>query len=431
MNDDFNALELVERVAAKEAAAARAAQLQIVSFCSPQLPKHMKGDVTAFERLLTGLTRNSIAHTTQNGAVMVEILQDLDVRTERVRFGVCDSRTDVGPEQLEQHKQSLLHTEVDGQSLRSVLDRLEAELEYDVRLVGRATRFFISVPLRRAGATTADDYEFSDEMQQAKFFIVANDPYPNRIIQHYIRYHNLTLNGAPSAAEAFDVIATHAGSGHPFDVVMIVPPIEDMTASDIARTLRNSMYVSHTKLLYVAPLDIAEDKLNAMEAGFDGTIGKPFTQVALFDALEQLVGRLPKKAVERPLILIVDDNAINQKVALFQVRRLGFEGVPVDNGLEALDAMSNGTFAAVLMDLQMPKMSGIEAVREIRKRERGSDRRIPIIALSGADSLEEEARSVGCDDFLLKPVRKDRLAKALERVMPKNLLRQAQQCQLH
>jgi CheY-like chemotaxis protein len=427
MNDEFDALELVERVAANEAAAAREAKLQIVSFCSPQLPRLMRGNEKAFEQLLTALTRSSIGGAVENGAVMVEMLEGTDSDGQLIRVGVCDSRTEMDQDKLKQQRRSLLELEVDGTTLGSVLDELGAELEFDTRLIGRATRFFVKAALHRANVTSADDYDLSERLRQAKCFVVANDPYPNRIIQQYIRFHNMSLHGAPTASEAFDVISTHAASGEPFDVVMVVPPIEDMTAHEIARTLRRSNYVSDTKLLYIAPLDVAEDRLKAMDAGFDGTLGKPFSKVALFHALESLVGRIPRKPAVRPLILIVDDNAINQKVALFQVRRLGFEGVTVDSGKDALDAFDHGTFAAVLMDLQMPGMCGVEAVQEIRRREKNTDCRIPIVALTGASSLEEQAMTAGCDDFLLKPVSKDKLAQSLESLIPKQLLEQARQ----
>jgi two-component system sensor histidine kinase/response regulator len=427
MNDEFDALELVERIAAREASAARAAHLQIVSFCSPQLPRWMKGNAEPLERLLTGLTRNSIAQATQNGAVMVEILQDLHVETEQVRFAVCDSRTELGADELERHKQELLNIDVDGHRLRGLLDELGAELEFDERLVGRATRYFINLPLHRAGVRAADDFELSEKVRQARLFIVANDPYPNRIIQYYIRFHNIVLLGAPTAAEAFEVIGTNAAAGQPFDLIMVAPPIEDMTAEEIVGTLRASKYVNQAKLLYVAPLDVADDKLKAMQLGFDAAIAKPFTKVTLFQTLEQLVGRVPKNPPERPLVLIVDDNMINLKVALFQVRKMGFEGVPVDSGEEALQAFESGSFAAILMDLQMPGMSGIDAVKEIRRREKGSDRRTPIIALTGASALEEDAMAAGCDDFLLKPVAKEVLAKSFDRLVSTKVLEQAQE----
>lgn len=114
-------------------------------------------------------------------------------------------------------------------------------------------------------------------------------------------------------------------------------------------------------------------------------------------------------------VLVVDDNGVNQRIAVLMLERLGFRADVAADGLEAVEAISGTDYAAVLMDCQMPGMDGYEATREIRRRLGG--RRLPIIAMTANALTEDEARclAAGMDDFLTKPVTLEGLAQVLKR----------------
>ncbi|MGH7997526.1 MAG: response regulator, partial [Opitutaceae bacterium] len=136
------------------------------------------------------------------------------------------------------------------------------------------------------------------------------------------------------------------------------------------------------------------------------------------DAASEPVSRpAPSGAPVR--ILVAEDNLVNQKVIVLQLRQLGYEAMVTSTGVEALDALKSRPYELILMDAQMPEMDGIEATRRIRAAERGDGARRParIIAMT-ASAMECDRTAclaAGMDDFLPKPVRPFALRAMLER----------------
>jgi signal transduction histidine kinase/ActR/RegA family two-component response regulator len=127
---------------------------------------------------------------------------------------------------------------------------------------------------------------------------------------------------------------------------------------------------------------------------------------------------------EAPLVLVAEDNAVNQLLATRILDKCGYRSVVVNNGLEAVEAVERGTYAAVLMDCQMPEMDGYEATRLIRSREAGQ-LHVPIVATT-AHSMNgdrEKCLAAGMDDYVSKPIRSEELLRVLESVIERGTRR--------
>jgi CheY-like chemotaxis protein len=144
---------------------------------------------------------------------------------------------------------------------------------------------------------------------------------------------------------------------------------------------------------------------------------KPVKQAQLRDALARVLGKLEGTALptivapkavpdrRRARILIAEDNIVNQKVVLLQLRRLGYAADAVSNGAEAIEALGRIDYDIVLMDCQMPELDGYEATQIIRRQEAGR-RRLPIIAMTAHALAGDRDKCIdaGMDDYVCKPV---------------------------
>ena len=167
-------------------------------------------------------------------------------------------------------------------------------------------------------------------------------------------------------------------------------------------------------------------------AGIDGWLQKPLRQsdlkCRLLEAIQPgscttsdgLARRAASKRSYRARVLLVEDNQVNQAVAQRMLEALGCRVQLAGNGREALEACARMRFDLVLMDCQMPEMDGYDAATELRRREAGGDRRVPIVALT-ANALKgdrERCLAAGMDDFLTKPFQRERLSATLSRWLP-------------
>jgi two-component system sensor histidine kinase/response regulator len=171
------------------------------------------------------------------------------------------------------------------------------------------------------------------------------------------------------------------------------------------------------------------ERLHAREAGIDIYMTKPVRRVRLRNALAEALGiqsrrdRAPDEttwgAGSSPAILVVEDNDVNQAVAVQMLKRRGYEPHVVANGRKALDALEHRRYAAVLMDCQMPELDGYQATIELRRRERGE--RTPIIAMTAYAMRGDQDKCLDCgmDDYLAKPLRPSELDRILRRWAPR------------
>jgi two-component system sensor histidine kinase/response regulator len=247
---------------------------------------------------------------------------------------------------------------------------------------------------------------------------------------------------APSALEAFE--AANQTSA-PFSIVMLDRPNGCPGKFELLDQIMLRNEVSRI-VVTSSRCDACHPK-ECRSAGVDAFVSKPIDESYLERVLRNLVEdiemerptcdqmqagtALKPEQVGRPLrVLLVEDNRVNQKVAVTLLTKRGHHVTVASNGLDGLDAVSNGTFDAVLMDVQMPVMNGWQATAAIREREKALGSHLPIIAMTAHAMKEDIDRCVaaGMDGYVSKPFRIEELLKELDRVQsmrttPRDLIR--------
>jgi CheY-like chemotaxis protein/HPt (histidine-containing phosphotransfer) domain-containing protein len=264
--------------------------------------------------------------------------------------------------------------------------------------------------------------------------IVESSAINRGILQAQMSNWGMSNRVATTADEAIDLLSEAATRGAPYDIAIIDLGQPGMDALELARTIRARADISKVRLVMLTRRQA--DLKNAREAGIDACLAKPVRQTMLYECLVNVMAGQAQEAAAAPVvsppagtaaagsrgnILVVEDNLINQQVALGILQIQGYSVTVVNNGREALDAHTEGSFDLILMDCHMPEMDGFEATREIRERERATGRHMPIVALTAnAMAQDREAcLAAGMDDHLPKPFSMLTLQDMLDRWMPR------------
>ena len=247
----------------------------------------------------------------------------------------------------------------------------------------------------------------------------------------------MTNRVADTREQAIELLAQATARGAPYDIAIIDLALPGLDALELARTIRTRSDIGKVRLVVLTRRQL--DMRNARDAGIDACLSKPVRQTVLYECLVNVMAGQPQEAAAAPAvrqpanaapiglrgnILLVEDNLINQQVALGILQIQGYNVTVVNNGREALDAHAQSAFDLILMDCHMPEMDGFEATREIRAREQARPgKRVPIIALTAnAMAQDREAcLNAGMDDHLSKPFSMLTLQEMLDRWIPRGV----------
>ena len=262
--------------------------------------------------------------------------------------------------------------------------------------------------------------------------LVVDDHKTNRVVLE----QNLRVWGARpecfcSGPEAIAGMLAAEGDGDPFRLAILDHQMPGMDGIEVAFRIRHDQNLASTPLILLTSSAGPGAAATARDAGIDAFLAKPVRISQLYECLATLLMpatddapatmitryTLPETSLEaRGRILVVDDNPVNQRVAVRMLEKMGHQVEVADNGAVAVERIARDRYDAVLMDCQMPIMDGFEATRTIRLQE-GADRHTPIIAMTAGAMMGDESKCLdaGMDAYLSKPIKADGLATMVER----------------
>jgi CheY-like chemotaxis protein/HPt (histidine-containing phosphotransfer) domain-containing protein len=297
---------------------------------------------------------------------------------------------------------------------------------------GRGSTFWFTLPLEPV--VTAEDKSASSGGPRGKRILLVDDNETNRrVLSSQMLHFGYDVEVSESADAAMSILRSQQT---PFDVVVLDYHMPDMDGAMLGENIMNSKEIGPTRLVLLTSLDRSGDMQRFADIGFSAYLTKPVRTRELLDCLARTLsinaqdwhlrsqpiitrGTLIASETRRQYsgrVLLVEDNAINQRVARRFLERLGCEVEVVGDGAQAVAAFQRQRFGFILMDMQMPVMDGIEATRRIRELEIGH-RRTPIVALTANAMMGtlERCLEAGMDDYLTKPLDITRLQDVLDR----------------
>jgi two-component system, sensor histidine kinase and response regulator len=402
-----------------------------------ELPGVVLGDPGRLRQVVVNLLGNAIKFT-ESGEVSLTVDEAREMEDSLiVRFAVTD--TGIGISREWQDRIFAAFVQADGSHTRryggtglglSISSRLVAFMGGRLSVhseEGRGSAFQFTVEFGLPPAARGKARIREPEALRGRDVLVVDDNATNRRIlrETLLGWHARPFL-ADSGESALEMLRRHAGEGNRFALALVDAHMPGMDGFTLARQLQMDRARAGHTLMMVRAMDL---KSVDPELRADGRyVTKPVTRSNLLKTISKVLeeGSQPlvtshfvRAAAAGPAlrVLLAEDNAVNQKVMDGLLRKQGHSVELAANGAEAVAAVTRQTFDLVFMDVQMPEMSGYEATRAIRERERETGRHVPIIALT-AHAMKgdrEICLDAGMDDYLGKPVHREELVAMLER----------------
>lgn len=439
---EFDLRDLVEETLELLAERAQKKGLEVLGILPPNMPPGVLGDPGRLRQVLINLLGNAIKFT-ECGEVLIRVgLDDIDGDRARISFEVSD--TGIGIDASTQSRIFEAFSQADGSTTRkyggtglglAISRRLVNLMGGEITVQsapGQGAKFAFCLELDqvRRSSDIFPHHAFQADTQRV---LVANgNPLYGAALCEQLAFWGMHAEHAATSDQALELLFKALTAGHPFDRVLLDSRLCETDGTDIVQRIASHAQLRHTGLILLRPADF-DDAHTCREAP-PGTLflNKPLRQQALLrcllgnvaDAAESearapAASRAAGIASRRKLhVLLVEDNPVNQEVAVNMLEMSDISVSVAQNGLQALEVLATGAFDAILMDCQMPRMDGYEATRRIRASEtRNGDTRTPIIGLTANAMKGDRDRVIeaGMDDYLPKPYTHEQLVGILEK----------------
>ncbi len=433
--------DLVESCGKAFALHAHQKRLDLIVEVSPDIPAFIRGDPTRLRQILFNLLSNALKFTLR-GEISLRVTPLLHENGDSaLQFAVSD--TGIGIPEEKQAKLFEAFSQVDSSTTRrfggtglglAISRRL-------VKLMGGAiwmkskpgvgTTFYFSIPLVVEQAAAPVHLSDSPSLASVRILIVDDNATNRQALERMLGFWQAKVTSVSDGKSALHALSQAKIEGSPFTLVLADYQMPEMDGFDLARQIRAEF--SDSLIMMLTSDDCNSTMARCRENGIKAHLIKPVRQADLIEAIRRVLSEGPSQQAQKALVqssttrpihkaarklrvLLAEDNAVNQKVAIKLLQQIGHVVTVAENGRQAVELFQSGQFDVVLMDVQMPEMDGIEATESIRKEELSKNSHIPIIGLTAFAMKEDRDNclNAGMDGCLSKPFRAAELIKMLE-----------------
>ncbi|PLX66702.1 MAG: hypothetical protein C0602_11600 [Denitrovibrio sp.] len=435
---DFDVEEVIDNVLNMVTVKAEEKELELISRIADDIQQRVKGDPIRISQIITNLMSNAVKFT-EEGEVLLRVDSVKQAEDHiMAQFSICDTGIGLTEEQIGKLFQSFAQADASttrkygGTGLGLAICKKLAELmggEIWVESeIGKGSKFCFTVRFEIAEEIeeSASLYVATVDLQGAKVLVVDDNETSREILSTEMTRFGFVVSEASSGFEALEKVEENLKE--PYDLIVMdwkMPGMNGIEASDKIRNMKGLEKIP--QVMMVTAYGREEIMKEAADVGIKGFLVKPINRSVLFDTVMEIFGkessRRKKKAVKSAKdsegykklkgmhVLLAEDNEINQQVATEMLESVGVRVTIANNGREAVEAASKQEFDAVLMDIQMPEMDGLQASKAIRDELKIDKEKLPVIAMTAHAMVEDREKSMnaGMNDHITKPINPDEL----------------------
>jgi len=421
----------------------RAAKKNLELLCriAPNVPEVVVGDSGRLRQVLLNLIGNAIKFT-ERGEVEAEVsLAALEPGGCRLLFSVRDTGIGIARDKSASIFEAFSQAE-DATSRKyggtglgltishRLVELMGGRLELKSEL-GKGSRFFFGLPF----GVSHQDLSATEGLDLAQYrgsrvLVVDDNPTNRQILEETLISWRLEASSAGSGESAMDAWQHAQSGGQPFRLILMDAQMPGLNGLETAERIRLMPGGADVAIIMLSSADLPSDRQRFDEARVSERLLKPVSQATLRRAIRGALNHAPEGApisvpatsplsLESPRALLVEDNAVNQKLARRLLEKAGLTVETAVNGREAVERASAGDYHVIFMDCQMPEMDGFEATAQIRRHE-GAVHHTPIIAMTAYALPQDRERCLraGMDGYVSKPISDTELRRTLEAWLP-------------
>ncbi len=406
------------------------------------VPSALCGDPARVRQILFNLAVNAIKFT-EKGEVKISVsVEREDAGRATIRFIVTD--TGVG---IPRHRLTSIFnafTQADNSSTRQY-DGAGLGLTISKQLVemmggkigvetgeGKGSTFQFTADFERQAATDRSPETDRESFDKMRILIATENSTDREAVAEQLKVLGCRFEESAGVSDTLNRLRRAASGGSPFDAAIVDPSAGGADSRTLARDIKKDSALDGTAVVLMTPVGKRSDPAQLERSGFDECLTKPVKHSQLRQCLARLKGShagagdespedsslsTPKAERRQVRLLLAEDSRVNQKIAMKILSKAGYEVDIAENGRLAVEAVDKVRYDLILMDVQMPEMDGVEATETIRRNERGSGARVPIIAMTANVMQEDKDRclAAGMDDYLSKPAEPRKMIETIEK----------------
>ena len=451
---DFDLRDVVEGTLELLAPRASSKGLELTALMPAAVPNHLRGDPGRLRQVMLNLVGNAIKFTGKGEIeVNVEVVHEHDESVE-LRFAVRD--TGIGLSAEAQGRLFRAFSQADesttrrfgGTGLGLVISKQIVEMMHGSIGVeseaGKGSKFWFTAKLgRQSKSNTLPPHEQAVLLQGKRALIVDDNETNRRIVRLYVAACGMLTEEASDGRTALAALRQRREVAEKIDVVLCDYQMPEMDGMSVCREIHRDPSLAGIPRLLLTSLDRRVSGTQLGACGITELLTKPLRRRELIAAILRSISPVAERRAEgnesrdmqavnpageflsvtdteKPgrilRVLVAEDNVVNQRVTMFQLKKLGHKVEVAGDGLEVLEALERTEYDVILMDCQMPEMDGYETTKRIRLNNRHRDIRIIAMTANAMKGDREICLAAGMDDYVSKPTAPNDLSKALSGV---------------